>query len=235
MKKFITVLMACTVVTSLLSGCGEANVSGDGDSKSSSGIIANIEKEKGSQDGYIVNIDESFDSGIEVETARVTLSPEEADFRSLKWGMTRDEVINAEGTGFREPSENIMYYTRVREEEFPADAEYTFVDEKLAQGIFYITDDKEDNPIEIEDYVELVESLHARFGEPQISEYHFYDESVATDDQSKHTDLILQNKLHYRTAWLLDDTELRVVLLKRNNELCIGLQYKQAGVTIPTE
>lgn len=213
MKKFLCVLTVMSLTLSLAS-C-----------RSLSNSLADEKK----------RFDTSFETGVEYESARVTLSPEESDFRNLKWEMSKNDVIYAEGTGFSEPKENTMYYTRVREEEYPADAEYTFIDDKLVQAIFYITEDKEDNEIGIEDYDELVNSLKNRFGEPDTQLQHYYDESAKTNDTSKHADLIMQNKLNYRTLWSLDDTELRVVMINNRGKLCIGLQYRQAGVTIPTE
>ncbi|MBQ3038663.1 MAG: hypothetical protein IJD30_05745 [Clostridia bacterium] len=222
MKKILYLLAIYSIMMSLVA-CG------GGKKADSKNKLEEVKEE------YVVNIDDSFESGIELESARVTLSPEEADFRNLKWEMTKDEVIYTEGTGFTEPKANVMYYTRVREEDYPADAEYTFVDGKLAQGIFYITNNKEGSNIGVEDYNVLVDSLKARFGEPDTEVQHYYDETVKTDDTSKHAELIMQNKLNYRTLWSLDDTELRVVMINNRGELCIGLQYRQAGVTIPTE
>ncbi len=238
MKKIVYSVIAVVILAISLTACGGNSAkktkksTSSSTSAGSSSIAKKIELEEEKSE-YVVNIDDSFEAGIETESARVTLAPEEADFRNLKWGMSKDEIINAEGTGFSEMENGSMYYTRVREEEYPADAQYDFVDEKLAQGTFYITEDKENNSIDVYDYDELVDSLKQRFGEPQMVQDHYYDESVKTDDREQHADLILKNKLNYRTAWLLDDTELRVVMINRGGKLCIGLQYKDAAVTIP--
>ena len=47
-----------------------------------------IEGEEQQQAEYVVNIDDSFNTGLEFDDTKKTLSPEEADFRNLKWGMT---------------------------------------------------------------------------------------------------------------------------------------------------
>ncbi len=184
------------------------------------------------QSDYVVNIDDSFNTGIEFDDTKKTLSPEEADFRNLKWGMTIDEVSYAQGGGYSKPEENKMYYLRVREEGYPADAEYTFKDEKLVQGIFFISQDKADEPVDVADYVDLVESLKARFGEPQIANLVYSNPKDETEDAIAQLELVKNGKLQFRTGWLLDDTELRVVMFPRNGAACIGLQYKQAGVEV---
>lgn len=224
MKKF---LFVATIISSLvlLSSCGGTSTSSEGQKYDLSG--EEIED--------VVVSDNSFSTGEKVDESRKSLSVEESDFRSLKWGMTKDEVQTYEGTGYREPDENTMYYTRVREEGFPADAEYTFTDGKLVQGIFYITENKSDNPISVDDYMELVNSLRARFGEPSIADLVYTNKSDTTEDAAQQLELVKQGLLQFRTGWLLEDTELRVVMFPKGGTACIGLQYKQTGAQVPAQ
>ncbi len=228
MKKIFAMMATAVFMSLVLSACGGTGSQSvpANNASNNSGVKESFETETPE---YVVKIDDSFETGVVTETARETLAPEEADFRNLKWGMTRDEVIYTEGTGYREPQENVLYYTRVREEEFPADAEYTFEDGKLVQATFYITENKDAQPVEIVNFGDIVKSLTARFGEPSRIELAFANEEERTEDVSLHKDLILKNKLQYRTGWFLDDTELRVVLFTRNADLCIGLQYKKVA------
>ena len=224
MKKF---LFVATIISSvaLLSSCGEKQTDL---TNQKYGLKEEVVEE-------IVKADNSFSTGEKVDESRKTLSVEEADFRSLKWGMTKDEVQTYEGTGYREPDDNTMYYTRVREEGFPADAEYTFVEGKLVQGIFYITENKSDNPVSVEDFMDLVNSLKVRFGDPNIADLVYVKESDKTEDPLKQLELVKQGLLQFRTGWMLEDTELRVVMFPRNGTACIGLQYKQTGAKVPVQ
>lgn len=226
MKKSLF-LITITISMMLLASCG-------GQSNTNNSAKAGQEvKTEHIED--VVKTDNSFNTGEKVDDTKKTLSEEESNFRSLKWGMTKEEVQYYEGTGYREPDENTMYYTRVREEDFPADAEYKFIDSKLVQGIFYITQNKSDNPIAVEDFMDLVNSLKTRFGEPKIADLVYVNEGDTTEDTAKQLELVKQGLLQFRTGWMLEDTELRVVMFPRNGEACIGLQYKQAGVEIPVE
>lgn len=225
-KNIFTVILAINVL--LLCSCGQTSQ----EVEVSDGSMDVSEEQ---QSDYVVNIDDSFNTGLVIDDTKKTLSPEEADFRNLKWGMTKDEVSYAQGTGYREPSENKMYYTRLREEGFPADAEYTFKDGKLVQGIFFISQNKSDEAVSVDDYVELVESLRSRFGEPQIANLVYSNPEDETEDKDAQLELVKAGKLQFRTGWLLDDTELRVVMFPENDGVSIGLQYKQAGVEIPVE
>ena len=76
MKKslFIFVLVAGM---SLLTACG----GGDGVSKLSSKVG---QKQEEKQSDYVVALDDSFDTGIELDDTKKKLSVEEANFRSLK-------------------------------------------------------------------------------------------------------------------------------------------------------
>ncbi len=222
MKKIIFTALILFIFIMLITGCSGTNDS------------ANIKTDSSdaAQPGYGINTDDSFNSGIETEPVRETLSPEEADFRNLKWGMTKDEVINVEGSGARETKENTLYYTRVREEEYPADAEYTFIDNKLAQGIFYIKENKDGGSITLDDYDELVNSLKDRYGDPDIIDLRFASDDLKTDDREEMMNLIKTNQFNYKTGWDLDKTELSVVLFNKDNAVCIGLRYKDKNVTI---
>lgn len=229
MRKFTLAVLAILCLTMSISGCSGSNKNKNTAKKHTAEVskkldIAKIEEEQKAE--YVVEIDDSFDSGVELEKARQTLSPEEADFRNLKWGMSKDDVVYAQGTGFREPKENTLYYTRVREEGYPADAEYTFEDGKLAMGIFYITKNKDDKPVTVADYDDLVKSLEGRFSNPDIVDAVYTDKSDKTDDYDEQLNLIKKNKLQLRTGWELDGTQLRIVFFANGSTPCIGLRYQ---------
>lgn len=228
MKKIISLTIALIMAASLC-GCGGGNAGNIGEA----GISENNGTEKKTQSALMNDedeyekIDDSFNTGIELGETRNTLSPEEADFRNLKWGMTKDDVAYAEGNGYREPDDDTMYFTRVREEGFPCDAEYKFENGGLYQGEFYILENKESEPVSEDDYKELIESLKERFGEPQISDEVYKDEAETTNDPEIRYELIGENALQLRTGWTLSNTQLRVVFYGRQGVPCIGLQYKK--------
>lgn len=222
MRKILSVISVALLCVAVLSGCGPKDKS-----KIDVGET-NTKPEEEKKDEYVVKLDDSFDSGVDLSEKRETLSPEEADFRNLKWGMTKDEVTYAQGTGYREPDESTLYYTRLREEGYPADAEYTFEEGKLVMGVFYIVNNKEDSPVAIADYDDLCNTLAQRFGEPTLVSPYYADGVEETDDKEQQLQLIRESKLQLRTGWMLEGTELRVVMFLRNGEPCIGLQYKKA-------
>ena len=222
MKKTLMLIAVTLLMASLMSGCGP-----EGKSKIDVGATK-VKPEEEKKDEYVVKLDDSFDTGVDLTEKRETLSPEEADFRNLKWGMSKDEVTYAQGTGYREPDENTLYYTRLREEGYPADAEYTFEEGKLVMGVFYIVNNKEDAAVTIADYDDLCSTLAQRFGEPTLVSPYYAEGVEKTEDKEAQLELISKSQLQLRTGWMLDDTELRVVMFVKNNAPCIGLQYKKA-------
>ena len=230
MKKRV-IIPAMVVAAALICSCGSedkksktSSTSAQTGANKASDKVKKTEQEQ--QPEYVVGIDNSFESGLDLKDSHETLSPEESDFRNMKWGMSKEEVIKAQGTGYRETEKGALYYTRVREEDYPADAEYTFENDKLVMGVFYITQNKEDKPVTIDDYNELADMLSTRYGAPVLKEQYYSSEEDKTDDTAKQADLILNNKLQLRTAWGLNGTELRVVMFSKGGGLCIGLQYK---------
>lgn len=238
MKKSLLAILALTAAAAMLSACGKGTADAEPSMSPSPTIEAaeqntsGTEKEDGTRvKGTIDKADDAFQQ--ESGTPVPTLSPEESDFRSLKWGMTRDEVIAVEGTGYSLNTEdNMLVYSRVREEGFPADAQFEFdSDGGLSMATFFIepTEAYKDLSQYISDYDALVAKLTARYGTPDLSQEYYQDGVPEEADRAKHPELILENKLNYRTAWKTEKTELRVVLIPRNKVLSIGLQYKPAS------
>ena len=168
--------------------------------------------------------DNSFETGEVKETIAPTLKPEESNFRSLKWGMTLDEVINVEGNGYKTIDENTIQYARIREEDFPADADYVFEDGKLASAPLYIQPDYADNNEYITTYEALIEKFTARYGAPVSSEKSWAKENLEADP-TQYAQAVLDGNLIWRTGWDLSDTQIKLVLSRRNATICIGIRY----------
>ena len=62
-------------------------------------------------------------------------------------------------------------------------------------------------------------------------------EENSTENEKKYIDLVMENKMIRRTKWILENknTELRTVLHNRYGEICIGLQYKKIGASVPKD
>ena len=142
MRKWVLAVAAALI---LLAGCQrEADIYGTGES--------------------------AFDSDIQQEaTLAPTLKPEESNFRNLRWGMTEEEVIATEGAGYERVDQSTIRYTRIREEEYPADAEYTFTDDALSGAMFFIQPGYEDKNEYIHNYADLIQRFTQRYGEPMHS------------------------------------------------------------------
>lgn len=195
MRKLILTVAAIVL---LLSGCnGNANLEG--------------------------GMDESFQGAVQ-ETVAPTLAPEDSDFRNLKWGMTFDEVIATEGTGYKKLDDNMIRYSRIREEDLPADAEYEFTDNLLSGATFYIQPDYEDLNQYVEDYALLTRKFTKRYGAASSSEKSWAGENLE-EETNKYGQAVLDGNLIWRTEWNLEDTQIKLVLSRRGGRVCIGIRY----------
>lgn len=171
---------------------------------------------------------DAFETDVVKETVAPTLAPEESNFRNLQWGMTLEEVITAEGAGYKTLSDTVIQYARIREEDYPADAEYEFTDNQLSCATFYIQPGYEDNNEYITTYESLIAKFTKRYGAPSSSEKSWATENLE-NDPSQYAAAVLSGNLVWRTGWDLHDTQIRLVLSRRNKEICIGIRYTPAA------
>ena len=174
------------------------------------------------------NIDDSFETGAQQATVAPTLKPEESNFRNLKWGMTLEEVIETEGAGYDKVNDTTIRYSRIREEDYPADAEYEFADDKLSGATFYIQPGYTDNNEYVESYMALIQKFTQRYGEPAGSEKAWGRENM-DDKPDQYAQAVLDGNLIWRTEWKTEATQIKLVLSRRNKEICIGIKYAPAA------
>ena len=205
MKKILLVLFAALMLTS----CG--------------GGKTEEKNEKIGDRGYDENTFNT-DQG-EVEN-RPILSEEEADFGNFKWGMPVEDIINVHGAGYSNPDTNTVRYNRIRIEGFASDAEYTFIEGKLSQAIYFIKPDSEyeDKEQYLADYQQLVKKYTDRFGTPSTDEIQFA-EGKDTNVPAEQAKLLSEGMLLFRTVWTTDTTDIRVNMGKdQHGEIVIGVR-----------
>lgn len=170
------------------------------------------------------NLDDSFETGAQTATVAPTLRPEESSFRNLRWGMTEEDVIAAEGAGYQRIDASTIRYSRIREEDYPADAEYAFTDNALSEVTFYIQPGYEDNSEYIKTYEGLIDKFIQRYGKPTGSAKEWAKENLE-DQPEQYAQAVLDGNLIWRTEWKTEDTQIKLVLSRRNRQICIGIKY----------
>lgn len=196
-------IVVCCIVALLLTGCGTGGMPAE----------------------YADVLQNSTGVDTPAGTVAPTLTPEESDFRNLRWGMTLTEVTSTEGGGYELVDGQNIRYTRLREEGFPAEAEFTFTEEALDSAIFYIA--CEDGSQSLQDYEQLKQRFVARFGAPATEDM-MWAEQQEEVPQEQYAQVIQEGGLRIRTKWSTERTNISMVLARRKQEPCIGIRYTPA-------
>ena len=204
MKKAILLLCVMSIMT--LTACGGGN------------------KEK-------VYIEGMEGDGFAVEKATATpvptISPEERDFRGLKWGMTLSDVTNNEGEGYTTVKEGVIRYNNLRVGGFPAQSEYSFEGGKLGTCIYYTTHNHADTNDFLDDYDSMIEKYKVKYGEPAYSEQKWADGA----DKSDLIKGLETGVMMYRTGWEIGNTRINLVLFKdEDKKIKIGVRYQAIDI-----
>ena len=206
MKKIVALML---IAAALLSGCGNG--------------------------GTKVVIDGTDADGFSLKeeataTPAPTVSPEERDFRGMKWGMSLSEVTAAEGEGYKTVGEGVIRYKNLTVGGFPVESEYTFDSGKLAECIYYTTHSHSDTNEFIDDYNKLLDKYKKKYGEPKYSEQKWSD-GAETKDESKYAAALETGIMMYRTGWEMGNTQVNLVLFKdTDSKIKIGIRYHAQDV-----
>lgn len=148
------------------------------------------------------------------------------DFRQVNWGMTREEVMQAEGDlapvktfsipfyKFHVPKENLAYDITLFDKK--TSLQYEFINNQLIMGyyIFYtIPTDKESNLIKpysyyLDQYTLLKNALSQKYGPPK--EIETWANETYKNDPASLGEHLINNHLTIKSIW---ETERTVIVL----------------------
>lgn len=168
-----------------------------------------------------------FGEQVPAGTLRPTLAPEDSDFRNLRWGMAQTEVTATEGGGYELVDGQNIRYTRLREEGFPAEAEFTFTEDALDSATFFIEAQGADGNQTLQDYEQLKKRFAARYGAPAAEELVWAEQQEEVPPE-QYAQVIQAGGLRIRTAWSTERTEISMVLALRSRKPCVGIRYTPA-------
>lgn len=158
---------------------------------------------------------------------------EEADFRGVKWGVSRKEVKEQEASSrlVGEMPDLLVYQGEIAG--IPASIFYLFDGNKLVRGIYSIENDRQ-NAI-IKDYETIRSFLLKRYGEPTAVKTEPEGESPTGDLNPAQPEylysLILQGSARPEITWKQDSTRVCLRLVKKDNRVELMVDY----INIPAE
>lgn len=144
------------------------------------------------------------------------------DFRNVKWGMSRDEVIQLEKLRLKdeEPSK-LFYETAIAGQQ--CILIYSFINDKLFSGN-YLFSDKHSNYNEyINDYLNIKALLEEKYGKYTDNDQKWTQKINFELDKGM---AVAMGYLNYLSSWKTDATEIDLLLFGDNLDVKLGISYR---------
>ena len=146
------------------------------------------------------------------------------DFRSAKWGMSRKQVIAAEG---KEPDSTlsegyVVYHTKVSG--MSCMAVYRFVKDQLAMGRYVFTVKHMNANLYLDDFDQLKETITKKYGKP-IKDNTYWSNNLYKSDSSGWGMAVSIGHLSKFTTWENQTTKMIMALTGDNFKVRHVLEY----------
>ena len=147
----------------------------------------------------------------------------EYDFRKIRWGMTQEEVVSSEPS---EPisteDKEILFETRILENNFTL--KYRFNNQQLIGATYLLEDKFLRTEYYVDTYNDFVEALANKYGEPNISEVVWLDNTYKNDPNKKNFALSAGH-VQYFSSWSREKTKIKCILQGEFHNLILKIDY----------
>ncbi len=156
-------------------------------------------------------------------TPLLALSSTTPDFRTLNWGMAREQIRAAEDAEFvKESVSGFTYNDTILNEPTRI---YYLVDER---GLYEASCWFDEIPTPqrfISFRAELEQTLRTKYGEP-IKDHEYWDDYIYFDDPENHWRALFQGQVFYLSRWQTHTTLIDLSLANRDNEIVFYILYE---------
>ena len=149
------------------------------------------------------------------------------DFRKTDWGMTKDEVIKAEGDNYSVDGDNIYYLGTVDNKE--CFIIYMFKDGLLNSAVYAFIHLRSNQNDYIDDYNVLKALLNKKYGEPNFDNINWKDSSYE-DNQDKYGMAVGKGHLEYKCSWNNDRTLIILGLTGEDDKINLVVVYSNIDI-----
>ncbi|NDY57418.1 hypothetical protein G3N56_11770 [Desulfovibrio sulfodismutans] len=148
------------------------------------------------------------------------------DLRSVKWGMSREEVKKAERSAPVMESDNLIVFN---DKIFDKNIQvaYAFVDNKLWKVRYFLVDIHTNKNDYISDYEEFVEALISKYGKPKQSKVLWKNNTYAEDKQN-HGLAVSMGHLALFSAWDTAKTTVFCFIDGENFNVNVRIDYESS-------
>ncbi len=159
---------------------------------------------------------------IEVETTNF-------DIRNVRWGMSREEVIQSEEETIYQETENyIAYSTELAS--LDVFLVYHFIDDMLVRANYLIIEEHSNEYDYISDFNILLELLIIKYGETEHEdEYRVWKNNLLRDSPNLWGTALSTGDLVYEAIWNLERTEIILNLSGEHYDISLIIQYSSKG------
>lgn len=145
----------------------------------------------------------------------------EYDFRQTKWGMSKEQVIAAEGKPGHDEPDRLLYQTEVAG--LKAGIAFEFVNGKLARATYVLMERYAEPNQYIINSERWVEALKEKYGEPRSDVRWLND--LYRNDQKKYAFAISAGHLVIRNSWETERTKIQHIVNGQNFAISVGIAY----------
>ena len=149
------------------------------------------------------------------------------DFRSVAWGMTKEEVLGAEELAPLEQSELSLTY-KVEVAGYEAALLYLFEKGRLLSAGYVFDVTRENQNDYVTDFDNLRDMYAKVYGKPESIGQKWYDETYK-GNSGKYGLAIASGHMEYLASWQTETTEVHLVLNGGEGEIFLGTVYRAIG------
>ena len=147
----------------------------------------------------------------------------EYDFRSVKWGMRKKEVIAAEDARLVKNESDAIHYT-MQLFGYDCSVEYRFTEDLLSDAVLVIRQEHIDPELFYQDYESLKKQLIPQFGR-SISDKCDWKNDMYRSQRAKWGFAVSLGFLTCRTLWKTQRTAIALSIKGSNHEITTFMEY----------
>lgn len=145
----------------------------------------------------------------------------EPDFRSVNWGMSRDEVIQIEGMP-NSTDKDVLFYSNIEVAGYEGDLLYSFEKDKLYNAFYTFSG----STIDYYDYIVLVNLLNQKYGKPSNDAFVWIDGKDRPGlSDAQYNEAISKGYLARKTNWTTRNALIEIEILYLDNSVFCFLSY----------
>ena len=159
----------------------------------------------------------------EGRNSTVQISYASYDFGRARWGMTKEQVVSAQGSEPLLEKGDMLKFNGIYQG-MGAELTYVFSGNGLVKGIYRLNGNGDDGMLYMRNYLRIKELLSLRYGEPQ-SDQEIWANSIYKDKPDRYGFAVFIGHLSYKTKWTTNRTDVLLELKSGNYDMLLEALY----------